>query len=69
MPKHEYDPEVVRDLSERVYRQLLEADNAPGAVARMIAKDGDNGEKLRGRAVSYDRLSRAYLKAMEDFER
>lgn len=59
----EFDPVAVRDLSEKVYRDLLERDNHPeGAVARMIEKDGDNGEKLRERAGAYDRLSRSYLR-------
>lgn len=60
----EFDPIKVRDLSETVYRDLLERDNTEGAVARMIEKDGDNGEKLRERAGSYDRLTRAYLRAI-----
>lgn len=65
--KAEFDPEAVRDLSERVYRDFLERDNVPtGAVARMIEADGDNGEKLRERARAYDRLSRAYLRALRD---
>lgn len=51
----------VRDISERVYRDRLgESD-----VASMIAKDGDGGLKLRERAVSYDALSRCYLRAIE----
>jgi hypothetical protein len=60
----EFDPTAVRDLSEKVYRDLLERDNHPeGAVARMIEKDGDDGKKLRERAGSFDRLSRAYMRA------
>ncbi|MFA5897739.1 MAG: hypothetical protein WC829_01370 [Hyphomicrobium sp.] len=59
----EFDPTEVRDLSEKVYRDLLERDNAEGAVARMIKKDGDGGEKLRERAGSYDKLTRAYMRA------
>lgn len=63
----EFDQKLVRDLSEKVYRDLLERDNPPeGAVARMIEKDGDSGEKMRERAGSYDRLSRAYLRAFRD---
>jgi hypothetical protein len=61
----EFDQEAVRDLSEKVYRDILERDNSEGAVARMIEKDGDNGEKLRERAGSYDRLSRAYMRALK----
>lgn len=53
----------VRDLSEKVYRDLLERDSGPGAVARMLEKDDDGGIKLRMRAKAYDRLSAAYLRA------
>lgn len=59
--KPTFDPEYIRDLSERVYRLRLEQDS-PGNVARMIEKDQDNGEKLRNRAGTYDPLTRAYLK-------
>lgn len=58
----EFPLERIRDLSERVYRDRLgESD-----VTSMLAKDGDGGIKLRERAVSYDALSRAYLRAIED---
>lgn len=60
----EFDPQEVRDISEKVYRDLLTTDGRASAVEDMIAKDGDNGEKLRQRAGSYDRLTRAYLRAM-----
>lgn len=60
-PKSTFDPEYIRDLSERVYRLRLEQDSS-GNVDRMIAKDKDSGEKLRARAASYDPLTRAYLK-------
>ncbi len=53
--------DLVRDISERVYRDRLGA----GEVASMIAKDGDGGVKLRERSVSYDALTRAYLRAIE----
>ncbi len=60
----EFDNEMVRDLSEKVYRDLFERDNhPPGAVARMLEEDGDGGVKLRERAGAYDRLTRAYLRA------
>jgi hypothetical protein len=62
-PKPTFDPAYIRDLSEQVYRTMLEADCA-GNVARMIAKDEDTGEKLRNRAGYYDRLTRAYLKVL-----
>jgi len=55
-----YDDETVRDLSEKVYRKRL----GPSDTASMIAKDKDNGEKLRERAGSLDTLSRAYLEVI-----
>jgi hypothetical protein len=63
MPREQqptFDPEYIRDLSEQIYRILLEKD-CPGNVERMIAKDEDDGKKLRNRAGYYDRLTRAYL--------
>lgn len=62
----EFDPKLVRDISEQVYRQRLDdPGNKPGkSAASMIAKDGDNGEKLRGRAICYDEMTRAYIKAL-----
>jgi hypothetical protein len=57
------DPEYVRDISERVYRIRLEQDCA-GNVERMIAKDEDDGKKLRSRARAYDSLTRVYLEAL-----
>ena len=57
----------IRDISEAVYRIRLEQD-CKGNVERMIAKDEDNGEKLRNRAASYDALTRAYLKVLRPIE-
>lgn len=51
------NPEFIRDLSEKVYRKNLGADD----TARMIEKDADNGDKLRSRAACYDKLSQTYL--------
>ena len=62
-PKPTFDPSYIRDLSEQVYRVRLEQD-CEGNAARMIAKDEDNGEKLRNRAAAYDSLTRAYLKVL-----
>jgi hypothetical protein len=67
-PKPTFDPEYIRDLSEKVYCQLLELD-CPGNVARMLKKDAeedpdDGGKKLRSRAAYYDRLTRTYLKVL-----
>jgi len=50
----------IRDISERVYRARLGDDD----VRRMIEKDRDEGQKLRGRAGSYDSLTRAYIAAL-----
>lgn len=61
--KPTFDAEHIRDLSEKVYRSLLEAD-CDGNVERMIAKDEDEGQKLRNRAGFYDRLTRTYLKVL-----
>jgi hypothetical protein len=67
-PKPTFDPEYIRDLSEKVYRIRLEQDCA-GNVARMLAKDSekdpnDNGKKLRNRAGQYDPLTRVYLEVL-----
>jgi hypothetical protein len=35
----------------------------------MIARDGDNGEKLRDRAQSYDRLTKRYLIALKELKK
>lgn len=62
-PKPTFDPEYIRDISEKVYRIRLEQDCA-GNVDRMIAKDEDDGQKLRNRAGQYDPLTRAYLEVL-----
>jgi hypothetical protein len=54
----------VRDVSVAVYKLRLEASNK-GAVDRMLAKDGDDGQKLRDRAGSYDALTRVYLQVLQ----
>ena len=61
-----FAPGFVRDISEKVYRERLEdaSGGGPGAVARMIEKDEDNGERLRNRAAMYDSLTRAYLEVL-----
>lgn len=61
----EFDPVMVRDISEAVYRERLGADS----VKNMLEKDGDGGTKLRERAGSYDGLTRAYLRAIRESER
>lgn len=62
-PKPTFDPAYIRDISEQTYRLRLEQDCA-GNVDRMIAKDEDQGQKLRNRAGSLDPLTRAYLKVL-----
>lgn len=54
----------VEALTVRVYCAQLEADS-PGAVMRMINKDGDGGAKIRGRAMSYLPVVRAVLDVLE----
>ena len=57
-----YDLVAVRDISEAVYRLRLGKDD----TQRMLAKDNDDGAKLRERAESYDSLTRAYLDVIND---
>lgn len=63
-PKRErrpmFDPEYIRDISEKVYRIEL----GPGGADRMVAKDKDGGKKLRNRAAFYDGVTRTYLKVL-----
>lgn len=61
----EFDAERVRDVSEAIYRARLADESGEGAAERMIAKDGDNGEKLRRRAGFYDALTRAYMRVLK----
>jgi hypothetical protein len=57
----EYDRDYIRDISEAVYRARL----GDGGAERMIEKDGDAGETLRGRAGAYDSLTRDYLRVIK----
>lgn len=50
----------IRDISVLVYKDLLGADD----TKRMIEKDADNGMKLRSRAVIYDPIVKATLRAV-----
>lgn len=50
----------IRDIAEAVYRDRL----GDHDVARMIADDKDNGEKLRGRAKIYEPLVVPFCKAL-----
>lgn len=62
-PKPTFDPEYIRDISEKVYRLNLARDHESN-VARMIEKDKDEGQKLRNRAAAYDSITRLYLKVL-----
>jgi hypothetical protein len=64
--KPKWNAEKITDLSVVVYKIRLEdaTGGGEGAVARMLAKDGDGGKKLRGRAEAYDPLSKAYVVAL-----
>lgn len=54
------DSNRIKDIAEAVYRDRLgERD-----IARMIADDKDNGEKLRGRAKIYEPLVVPFCKAL-----
>jgi hypothetical protein len=53
----------IRDISVEVYKLRLE-DDCKGNTKRMLAKDGDGGKKLRGRAACYDALTRHYVKVL-----
>jgi hypothetical protein len=69
MPREQkptFDPEFIRDISERVYRIKLEdsSGGGHGAVQRMLDKDADGGVKLRNRAGFYDQVTRAYLEVL-----
>lgn len=65
-PKPTFDPNYIRDISEKIYRAKLDdaSGGGPGASSRMIEKDGDEGQKLRNRAGQYDSLTRFYLDAL-----
>jgi len=45
--------EEINDLLLRVYNARVDADSGDGSAARMIERDGDGGEKQRGRSVFY----------------
>ena len=51
----------VRDISAAVYKMRL----GPDDTRRMLAKDNDDGKKLRARAESYDALTRCYLAVLK----
>lgn len=53
----------VQNISEQVYRARLELE-CPGNVEKMVAKDEDDGKKLKRRSGAYDSLTRAYLKVL-----
>lgn len=65
------NPEVLLPIAVKVYKTRLaeDAGGSPeykaGAADRMIAKDGDSGEKLSNRAHAYIPIVRATLIAIE----
>lgn len=66
-------PEQIRDISVAIYKKLLAADaggndskHRAKEWERMVAKDGDNGEKLRERASFYDRIVKLVLEEIDD---
>lgn len=65
-PSDSFTPEQITDISVEVYKLRLNdpSGGGPGAVARMLKKDADDGKKLRGRAKSYDRLTKAYINSL-----
>ena len=59
---NQWTPEVIRDISEAVYRDRL----GINGVKSMLANDADDGKKLRQRAGCYDPLTRSYLRILYD---
>lgn len=59
-----YDDAFIADLAERVYRLQL----GPKDAASMVAKDGDDGTKLRRRAQSYGPIVRDTLAALRSMQ-
>ena len=62
-PPAEHTPQFITDISEAVYRIRL---GGPKEAADMIAKDEDQGQKLRGRAKFYDSMTRDYLVVIKE---
>jgi hypothetical protein len=68
-----YDPEFVRDISERVYRLKLDSECGKDTAKRTdddIANGvmGPNGKpkmSIRARAEAYDKITRVYLRVLE----
>lgn len=57
----QYTLQEIRDISVEVYKIRLGKKDAE----RMLAKDRDNGQKLRSRAESYDVLTKCYITALQ----
>ncbi len=55
------DPKIIAAICERVYRSRLGEKDATS----MVEKDGDNGEKLRRRSMSYESIVRSVWDAIE----
>jgi hypothetical protein len=67
-----FDPDHVRDISERIYRKKLDSECGAG-TAKMTDDMIANGEKghdgktpmsIRARAGAYDKLTRLYLEEL-----
>lgn len=43
----------INELVLKVYNARVDADSGEGSAARMIERDGDGGEKQRGRSIFY----------------
>jgi hypothetical protein len=58
---------TAEELAVEVYKLRLEdaTGGGKGAVARMIANDGDQGQMLANRSESYIPVMRAVLKVLE----
>jgi hypothetical protein len=67
-----FDPDHVRDISERIYRRKLDTECGAGTAKMtddMIAAgekwpDGKIPMSIRARAASYDKLTRLYLEEL-----
>lgn len=67
-----WNPEFIRDLSEKIYRKKLDSECGEGTAkmtdddiaAGKIGPDGKPKMSIRNRAAIYDKLSRLYLEEL-----
>lgn len=64
LTRKRWTPAEVDDLTEAVYKLRLE-DDCKGNVERMLAKDQDDGAKLRSRSRFYRPMVMATLQALD----